>query len=266
MIITLTSDFGLKDHYVGALKGMIYSKLPDVNIVDISHQISPFVLQEAAYLVNASYRHFPQKTIHFILVDAEISLAKRPLLVVWDNHYFLSADSGVLSLLTSNKQPEAIVLLPFQEDENAIEVFVKAASEIIGGKSIYEMGDQLDLLKEHQAQRAIVSPDDKQIVGQIIYIDNYENAVSNISKDLFERIRNGRDFEILFRSYSIQKIYRKYIEFGEEPTAKVGEKLAIFNSSGFLEIGLYKGNKRSGGTASSLLGIEYESTIAVRFK
>ena len=265
MIISLTSDFGLKDHYVGALKGMIYSKLPEVNIVDISHQISPFALQEAAYLVNATYRHFPQKTIHLILVDAEISVNKRPVIVVWDNHYFLSADSGILSLLTDNKQPEAIVSLPFQEGENTIELFVKAASEIASGKSIYDMGEQLDSLKDHQGQRAIVTADDK-IIGQIIYIDNYENAVSNISKDLFERTRKGRDFEIIFRSYSIPKIYNKYIEFGEEVAAEVGDKLAIFNSSGFLEIGLYKGNKRSGGTASSLLGIEYESTIAVRFK
>lgn len=266
MIITLTSDFGLKDHYVGALKGMMYSKLPEINIVDISHQISPFALQEAAYLINASYRHFPQETIHLILVDAEISPSAKPLIVKWENHYFLSADSGILSLLTSNKQPEAIISLPFQEDESAIELFVKAASDIANGKSIYELGEPLDSLKEHQAQRAIVSPDDKQIVGQIIYIDNYENAVSNISKDLFERTRNGRDFEIIFRSYSISKIYGKYIEFGEETSTEVGDKLAIFNSSGFLEIGLYKGNKRSGGTASSLLGIEYESTIAVRFK
>ncbi|HUH51782.1 MAG TPA: SAM-dependent chlorinase/fluorinase [Flavobacterium sp.] len=266
MIITLTSDFGLKDHYVGALKGMIYSRLSGVNIVDVSHQISPFALQEAAFLVNATYRHFPQKTIHLILVDAEISLTKKPVIVVWDNHYFISADSGVLSLLTANKQPEAIILLPFQEGENATELFVNAASEIANGKSVYEMGEPLDSLKEHQAQRAIVSTDDKQIVGRIIYIDNYGNAVSNISKDLFERTRNGREYEIIFRSYSIPKIYNKYIEFGEEATAEIGDKLAIFNSSGFLEIGIYKGSNRSGGTASSLLGIEYESTIAVRFK
>ncbi len=266
MIITLTSDFGLKDHYVGALKGLIFSKLPEINIVDISHQISPFALQEAAYIVNASYRYFPKRTIHLVLVDAEVSQNKKPVIVIWDNHYFLSADAGVLSLLTANKQPEAIIALPFTEDQSAIELFANAAAEIANGKSVYEMGEILDTLKDYQSQRAIVSADDSQIVGQIIYLDNYENAVSNISKDLFERTRKGRDFEIIFRSYSIQKIYHKYIEFGEEPLAKVGEKLAIFNSSGFLEIGLYKGNKRSGGTASSLLGIEYESTISVKFK
>ncbi len=144
MIITLTSDFGLKDHYVGALKGMMYSKLPEINIVDISHQISPFALQEAAYLINASYRHFPQETIHLILVDAEISPSTKPLIVKWENHYFLSADSGILSLLTSNKQPEAIISLPFQEDESTIELFVKAASDIASGKSIYELGEPLE--------------------------------------------------------------------------------------------------------------------------
>lgn len=265
MIITLTSDFGLKDHYAGALKGMIYTKLPHINIVDISHQISPFVIQEAAYVVSSSYYHFPEKTIHLILVDAEISSENRPVLVCWKNHYFLGADNGVLSLITYNQSPEAIISLPFEEGVDATGFFAHIASLIANGTSIVELGQEIEALKETQRLKAAVSDDNNRITGNIIYIDHYGNAISNISKGLFDQISNGRNFEILFRSYRITQIYNSYIDYASEKHAEKGGKMAIFNQSGLLEVALYRGSSRGGGTASSLFGIEYESSISVRF-
>ncbi len=265
MIITLTSDFGLKDHYVGALKGMIYTKVPHINIVDISHQISPFVIQEAAYVVNSSYYHFPEKTIHLILVDAEISSENRPILVCWKNHYFLGADNGVLSLITYNQKPQAIINLPFEEGVDATRFFVNIVGQIVNGTSIYELGSEVEDLKQTQRLKATVSEDKNRITGNIIYIDHYGNAISNISKKLFDQIRNGRNFEILFRSYRITQVYNSYIDYASEKHAEKGGKMAIFNESGLLEIALYRGSSRGGGTASSLFGIEYESSISIRF-
>ncbi len=266
MIITLTSDFGLKDHYAGALKGAIYSKLPTAKLVDISHEISPFVLQEAAYVIKSAYGFFPEKTIHLVLADAEFTREKRPIIVLWNNHYFISADSGILSLVTADQTPEAIIALPFEENEDATELFIKAAVEIVNGKSLFEMGEVIASLKEVQPLKAVVSEDKSKITGNIIYIDRFGNAISNISRDLFEQLREGRNFDILFRNYRITKIHNTYINYSTEKNAEDGGKLAIFNRSGLLEIALYKGNQRSGGTASSLLGIEYESSISVVFK
>lgn len=265
MIITLTSDFGLKDHYVGALKGMMYSRIPQINIVDISHQISPFVIQEAAYVVSASYYHFPPKTIHLVLVDAEISSENQPILIYWNKHYFLGANNGVLSLITHNQSPEAIINLSFEEGVSTTDFYVEVTSKIALGASIYELGQPTEALKETQHLNAAVSEDGNRITGNIIHIDHYGNAISNISKDLFMQISNGRSFEILFRSYRITKTYNSYIDYASEKHTEIGGKMAIFNSSGLLEIALYRGSSRGGGTASSLFGIEYESSISVRF-
>lgn len=264
MIITLLTDFGIKDHYVGALKGMIYSHISDAKIVDITHLVDPFVTHQAAYIASASYKYFPERTIHIILVDAEISVENKPILVLWKNHYFLTTDNGILSLLTHNEQPEIILSLPYEEGVDSNLFFINVASEIAKEKSIFGLGEPIQNLKEVQRLKAIVSEDNRRITGNIIYIDHYGNAISNISETLFEQIRNGRDFEILFRNYTIKKVYTSYSSYALEKNAATGEKMALFNASGLLEIALYRGNPKSG-TASSLLGIEYQSSISVRF-
>lgn len=264
MIITLLTDFGLKDHYVGALKGLLYSRIPDAKIVDITHWVDPFVTHQAAYIANASYNYFPEKTIHIILVDAEISPENKPILVFWKNQYFLSTDNGILSLVTYDEKPELILSLPYEEGTDSSRFFVNIAAKIAQGLPIWELGETITTLKQVQRLNAIVSEDNRRITGNIIYIDHYGNAISNISKELFEQIRNGRDFEILFRNYTIRKIYPSYSSFGLEKNATTGEKMALFNASGFLEIAIYRGSSKSG-TASSLLGIEYQSSISVRF-
>lgn len=265
MIITLTSDFGIKDHYVGALKGMLLSQIPSVQLVDISHEIAAFTVLEAYYVVNSSYRYFPEKTLHLILVDSEINPDNAPVFVQWNNHYFLCGDNGILSLLTYEKPPELIVRLNYTSGVDATSFFVDKVAELVSGKSIFEMGEKVEKLKETQPLRAVVSEDESRITGSIIYVDNYGNAVSNISKELFESVRKGRDFEVSFRSYTITKIYSTYIDYASEKSAEIGGKLAIFNQSGLLEIALYRGSKHSGGTASSLLGISYQSSISVKF-
>jgi len=265
MIITLTSDFGIKDHYVGALKGMLLSRVPSAQLVDISHQIAAFTVQEAYYVIKSSYQYFPEKTLHLILVDSEMNQDNVPVFVQWNNQYFLCADNGILSLLTHEKNPELIVRLNYTSGMDATSFFVDRVAELVEGKSIFEMGEKVEKLKETQPLRAVVSEDQSRITGCIIYVDNYGNAVSNISKELFESIRKGRDFIVSFRSYTITKIYSTYIDYASEKSSEIGGKLAIFNQSGLLEIALYRGSKHSGGTASSLLGISYQSSISVKF-
>src|SRR5699024_351175 len=108
-IITLTTDFGYKDPYVGALKGAIYSQLEDVRIVDISHEVSPFHLAEAAYIIQNDYKNFPKKSIHIIGVDLELTSENKHLVILLTGHYFICGDTGIISMLILEQKAEKIV-------------------------------------------------------------------------------------------------------------------------------------------------------------
>ena len=108
-LITLTTDFGTKDHFVGAVKGAIYSEFPDMKIVDISHEISPFNITQTAYILKNAYKSFPEGTVHIIGVDSEINKENKHIALKIDNHYFICADNGVISLIASDIKPEKIV-------------------------------------------------------------------------------------------------------------------------------------------------------------
>jgi len=265
MLITLTTDFGLKDSYVGVLKGLLYSAIPSVNIVDLSHQITPFNIQEAFYILQSAYSFFPEKTIHLILVDSEVSQDKKPIIVLLDNHCFVSSDNGILSLLIYEKKPKIITEAYFDPNEETTQLFVRIISEIVKGKPVLELGKPVDCLQQQKPLKPITSSDNQKIIGNVIYVDRFGNAISNISKKLFEEIGAGRRFEILFRNYRATKIYKKYIDYQTEKNWDLGKHLLIFNSSDLLEIALYRGSRTGGGTAATLLGLEYQSSIIVQF-
>jgi len=107
-IITLTTDFGTKDHFVGSVKGTIYNELPDAKIVDISHHISPFNITETAYILKNAYKSFPDGSIHIIGVDSELNDENKHIALKLDNHYFICANNGVISLLANEIKPEKI--------------------------------------------------------------------------------------------------------------------------------------------------------------
>ena len=108
-LITLTTDFGTKDHFVGAIKGAIYSELDNARVVDISHQISPFNITETAYIVKNAYQNFPKGSIHIIGVDSELSSENKHVALLLDDHYFVCPDNGVISMIASDIKPEKIV-------------------------------------------------------------------------------------------------------------------------------------------------------------
>src|SRR5690606_33151924 len=185
-IITLTTDFGEKDHFVGAVKGAIYSELEDVKIVDISHLISPFHLHETAYIIQNAYKSFPNGTIHIIGVDSELSPENKHIAVFMDNHYFICADNGIISMLTSEIRPEKIVEINIHDrvisNFPVLDVFVKVAGHIARGGTLEVIGKSISEIKEMTGIRPIVNKNESQIIGNIIYIDNYGNAISNINK------------------------------------------------------------------------------------
>ncbi len=273
-IITLTTDFGYKDHFVGAVKGTILRSLPEVNIVDISHAISPFNIQECAYILKNAYRSFPEGTVHIVGVDSELSPENEHIVVQVDGHYFVSANSGVISLITSEITPEKVVEIHLPNTNSGsfpvLNVFVQAACHIARGGKLEVIGKPFDSLKELKEFEPRVSNDGKTISGNVIYIDNYGNVVTNIQKSVFEAYRNGRDFELTARTTTIKKIENSYngiINFNLERNQRrgPGDALALFNSAGYIELAIYKSDLNSVGGASSLLGLNYRDTVTINF-
>ncbi len=275
-IITLTTDFGLKDHFVGALKGAIFSEIADVNIVDISHGISPFNIPECAYILENSYKNFPKGTIHLVGVDAEPTVENQHIAVLVDGHYFISANNGVIGLITSEKKPEKIVQinLPNNHENGAfpeMDVFVKVACHLARGGTLEVIGQPFNALKELREFSPQFADNGNKIIGSIIYIDNYGNVITNILKQQFEGYRNGREFELIARSHKIHQIHERYsdiVNFDVEKNKRkgAGDLLALFNSSDYIELAIYKSNLNTGGGASTLLGLEYRDTITINFK
>jgi len=274
-IITLTTDFGIKDHFVGAVKGTIYSELPDVKIVDITHQISPFNITETAYILRNAYKKFPKGSIHVIGVDAELNDENRHIAVKLDNHYFICADNGVISLLASEISPEKIVEINIHEYIESsfpvLDVFVKVACHIARGGKLEVIGKIIPKFKKIRELQPAISSDNNTISGNIIYIDNYGNSISNISEKLFNKVGKGRDFEVIANRYSFTKIHEKYsdiVDFSlsREQRQKDGTKLALFNSAKYLEISMYRSNTTTVGGAVSLLGLNYWTVITIKFR
>ncbi|PVW12334.1 SAM hydrolase/SAM-dependent halogenase family protein [Marixanthomonas spongiae] len=274
-IITLTTDFGEKDHFAGAVKGAVYSELPDVRIVDISHSVSPFHITEAAYIIQNAYRSFPKETIHVIGIDSELNPENKHIAVYLDGHYFICANNGIISLLASEIKPEKIVEINIHDRVETnfpvLDVFVKVACHIARGGSLDVIGKTITDIKEIRGLRPVVNSENNQIVGNVIYIDNYGNVISNITKPLFEEVGKGRDFTVRARTAEFKEIFSHYseaINFEVPPNKREedGKNLALWNSSNYLELAIYKSNPNTVGSAATLFGLAYWDTISVNFK
>jgi hypothetical protein len=272
-IITLISDFGYKDHYVGALKGKILSQYLEAKIVDISHEIDYFNTFEASYIIEASFKNFPKNTVHIVCVNAERIEQIEHIVMQWEDQFFIAADNGVLNALIQKKKAQKIAVINIHdrlEDVSNMNVFATVACHLAKGGNINVIGKQIENLKEFHTQNVFISAALDEIKGNIVYIDHFENCVTNITKKIFEETCKNRLFEIKFKNKTITRINKSYSDFvitPSKPLAKhVGDYLAIFNESGYLEIAIYNGNPKTVGTASSLIGLRFRDLVTVIFK
>ena len=274
-IITLTTDFGTKDHFVGAVKGSIYSELKEARVVDISHHITPFSITETAYVLKNAYKNFPEGTIHIVGVDSEISQENRPIVIQLEGQHFISCDNGILSMITNEINPEKMVEITIsdpEEDRFAIMgIFIKVACHIARGGMVEVIGKKIEKIKKIKEMQPMVNAEQNQISGSVIYIDNFGNVISNISRTIFHTVGRGRNFEITARNHKFTKVLDRYNEIVDYDTPMDkrqddGKKLAIFNSSNYLEIAIYRSNLETVGGASSLLGLKYRDTVTVKFQ
>jgi S-adenosylmethionine hydrolase len=272
-IITLTTDYGLKDHFVGALKGKILSEYPEATIIDISHDIDPFNTVEASYIIGASYASFPKGTVHLIGVDLEFNKENQHIVMQWNDHYFIAADNGILSMLSQKIVPQKIVSINIHDrlpnEASDLDVFVKVACHIAKGGLLNIIGKELKNIKQVVDLQAVIANDGNSLKGYVIYIDHFGNVVTNISKKQFLEVAKGRPYEIVMRTKNIKTILPNYSAIASSEKYEIknyeGEKLAIFNEAGFLEIAIFRSNPSKVGSANSLLGLNYRDVINIKF-
>ena len=272
-VITFTSDYGLVDHRVPAVKGKILSLNENATIIDISHEIQAYNLLQTAYIVRNAYPFFPKGTVHIISVDSFFTKARKSVLYEADGHYFIAADNGLLSLIFFDIKPDAVYELTFNnrfDDEvrfTSTDIFAPAAVHLQNGGLPEVIGRPYKTPKELAVHRAVFNENEKMIIGEIMYIDNFGNAVSNINRKFFEKYSvNFERFILKFRNLALSKIYNQYTEFVTDWSAEHeyhGKSAAIFNDAGLLELTIYKGNSQNG--AKTLFGLKVGESIYIEF-
>lgn len=251
-IVTLTTDFGTKDFYTGVLKGAILAQNPQVNIVDLSHQISPFNILEGAYMVRNAFSEFPEGTIHVIAVDASISESTRILLAVRKSQFFIMPDNGLLALIFDHSPGRVYQLEKNQgQGDVLIKTVAHAIARLLEGEDPVYFGKETSQYESRTSIQPVVTG--TVIRGTIIHVDSFDNAVVNISRELFESTVGEGDFEILFNRNSVSNLSQSYSDVPE------GEKLCRFNESDMLEISIHKGK------AAGLLGLRVGGAVIIDF-
>ena len=273
-IITLTTDYGNKDYSVSELKAKIFNEITDVRIVDISLNISPFNLTEAAYIIKSAYRHFPKGSIHIIGIESDLTPENAHIAMKFDGNYFIGADNGVFSMIIGDFKADSMVEINIHKNYNntitANDVFVKIATHISRDGKLEVIGKKIDSIKEIKDIKPVVSSDNNQIIGSVIYIDNYGNVVTNITQNIFDKIAKSRPFTIYARNVKFDKIFNNYsdaIDYSvpKDKREEDGKKIALFNNLGYLELSIYKSNPSTVGSASTLFGLGYRDQISVHF-
>lgn len=256
-IISLISDWGYRDHYVGAVKGTLARLLPGVDIIDITHEIAMHDIVHASFVLRNSYPYFPENSIHIIGVDADATLESPHVIVKIDKHFFIGTDNGIFSLI-SEKKPDQIIQLDIYQESNYFtfperDIFCKAAAEVARGTPLADLGQERGEIKLLQVFKPVIN--ENRITAKVIHIDNYHNLITNLDYETFQKVRKGRNFQIHFYGgqFVVNHLSDTYSDVSEASI------LAVFGSEGFLEIALNKGK------ALELLGMELDAPVIIDF-
>jgi len=274
-IVTLMTDFGNKDYAVAAVKGAILSTVENPQIVDISHEIEPYNATQAAYVIKNAYKTFPKGSIHIIGVDSEKNPENQHLAMLFDGHYFICADNGIFSMIKGEFKSDKIVAINIHDQMPSnypvLEAFVWVAAHLSRKGTLEVVGKPIEKIKEIKELRPVVNPQGDQIVGAVIYVDNYGNVITNITRKRFHEVGKSRAFTIFARNVKFRKVYESYsdaIDFSspKEKRDEDGKKIALFNDADHLELAIYKSNPQTVGSAQSLFGLEYRESVTVKFE
>jgi S-adenosylmethionine hydrolase len=254
-IITLTSDLGIQDFYLAAIKGTLLSNFKDVQVIDITHQIPNFDIFKAAETLKHSFKFFPEGTIHCILVNPQSHLKAPVLLCKYNGHYFMGPDNGLFSFLFDEK-PEQILILnennqPLKSTFPFMDFYLPGLIALIQGDNAGLIGKNLEDFVKKNPFNSFGQLD--KVHGYIWHIDKFGNCISNINKDLFDRVGKGQKFLIDIKGNESENMIAHYDE------RHGGQMLVFFNFLGLLEVAI------SNGSAEQLLALKRNDKVIVRF-
>ncbi|MDP8989690.1 MAG: SAM-dependent chlorinase/fluorinase [Acidobacteriota bacterium] len=253
-LITFTTDFGLSDHFVGTMKGVVAGIAPQARVIDISHDIAPYNVTEAAFVIAEAWAYFPRGTIHVVVVDPGVGSSRRPILAEAGGHYFIAPDNGVLSLVFDAAPHKVRVISnpKFMRREisrtfHGRDIFAPAAAHLAKGAKPAAFGKLIhDYVRLSSAQPALKGKDSWR--GAILKVDRFGNLITNFAARDFAAI-TARPFEM---RAGVKRIHRLALTYAE---AEVGDLFVIVGSAGYLEIAA---NQAS---AASLLGCRAGASV-----
>ena len=240
-ILTLTTDFGLSDHYVGVMKGVIWDIAPRARIADISHDITPFEIAEGAYTIAQAYRYFPRKTVHVVVVDPGVGTARRPILMEAAGQYFVAPDNGVLSMIYSREKHKIRLISndryfrkPVSRTFHGRDIFAPVAAHLAAGVTPAKFGKLIDDYLRPSFEKPLRTGK-RTWSGRILRIDRFGNIITNFHTDDFPDLER-RTFAMMLGPQQVTVLAHHYAECGR------GELFAIVGSSGYLEVSVGQGS------------------------
>jgi len=252
-IVSLTTDFGIADYFVADLKASILSQYTGVQIVDVSHQIASHDIMQAAYYLQNVRKSFPTGTIHIVAVYNYYEPVSKFVAFEREGQYYLGPNNGVFSLVFDDIDPTQVREIDFGSDMSLTQIYSNAVALINNDIPLEDIGPVIDDFRTKLPISPVITQD--QIRATVLHIDHYNNAVINITKGQFERIRAGRSLEIYYKQTDpIRRISKHYGEVA------VGEVLALFDSTGYMVIAINMDR------ASDQLNLIKNETIQINFK
>lgn len=239
-MITITTDFGLKDHYIAEIKGVIYSINPKSNIVDLSHLIDKYNVQMAAFILASAAPYFPKDTIHLAIVDPGVGTARRALVVQTKHAFFVGPDNGILMLAAQAQGIQNIyeltnpkyMLQKVSSTFHGRDIFVPAAAHIDKGVKLKEFG--AEITDPITPKYAIAEHKNGSLFGVVLYVDGFGNVITNINET---ELSQANAVKVNLHHFSLQLVCAK--TYGN---TKSQEPFALIGSHGFLELALNQGN------------------------
>jgi S-adenosyl-L-methionine hydrolase (adenosine-forming) len=251
-IITLTTDFGTNDHFIGTMKGVILSIEPDAQIIDICHSVQAFDVLDGALTISQAYSYFPTGTIHMVVVDPGVGTARRPLIVSSDRHHFVAPDNGVLSLIYQREQRlsarhvtgEHYFLQPVSNTFHARDIFSPVAAYLAKGVDPEKFGEAVTDFVRFSAPKPKAA-NENTLRGVVLKVDRFGNLITNITPQDAPMLfgENQGAFKIVVGQREIREIKEAYA------LGAPGEVFGIMGSMGYLEIAANRGS------AAQLLGV-----------
>ncbi len=256
-VITLTTDFGLSDHFAGVMKGVILGICPSAGIVDISHEVGAFALAEGAFLVAQTYRYFPRGTVHVVVVDPGVGTSRRPILVEAAGQRFVAPDNGVLSMVYAREKhkvrwitAEKYFLKPVSRTFHGRDIFAPVAAHLARGIAPATMGKSVgDYMRLHFEKPLRTAR--RGWTGAVLKIDRFGNLITNFPSEEFSSLEK-HPFEMSVGLETVHRLARNYAECGP------GELFVIAGSSGYLEV------SSSQASAAKMLGCGVGSPVELR--